>query len=141
MNLETCKVCKRLFQNLGSSPICPDCKEELEAKFLEARSFVEENPGANLKQIARACDVKTSQVQEWIKEERLVFEADSPNKVPCEHCGAMIRSGHLCEACQRAKAEIIQDISQSFKKPAPKERSKEGVSDNKNRMRFIDNRS
>ncbi len=141
MDLATCKVCKRLFRNLGSSPICPDCKEELEAKFLEARNFVEENPGANLKQIARACDVKTSQVQEWIKEERLVFEADSPNKVPCEHCGAMIRSGHLCEACQRAKSEIIHDISMSFMKPVQQERKKEDVVDGKNRMRFIDHRS
>ena len=140
MNLDTCKVCKRLFQNVGSGAICPECKDELEAKFSEARSFVEENPGANLKQIARACDVKTTQVQEWIREERLVFEADSPNKVPCEHCGIMISSGRLCAECKKAKAELIQDISRSFKRPVPQVSKKE-VTDNKNRMRFIDNRT
>jgi methionyl-tRNA synthetase len=116
-------------------PVCPACKEKAEELFQNVKKYIRENRVADMKEISEACGVDKAQIQQWIREERLEFTSDSPVKLPCEGCGAMIRSGKYCEKC---KKEMANDLSSAIDKPKPApvvEDTKKTSKDNK--MRFI----
>jgi len=138
MDLENCIKCKRLFYNISEVPICPECREELERRFEEVKEYIHENCTANITEVAEACKVELSQVQRWVKEKRLELAADTPIVVACEHCGAMIHTGRLCEKCEKAKREVIVGLSSSFRQSqtAAREQEKQ-ISRNKNKMHYI----
>lgn len=135
MNVRNCRKCGKLFNHISGVPVCPACKEKLEEKFQEVKKYIRENRMADIKEVAEACEVDTGQIQQWIREERLEFTADSPVKIPCENCGAMIRSGKYCEKCKR---EMTNNLSSVMEKPKavlvePKKPQSTG-----NKMRFLD---
>lgn len=135
MNVRNCRKCGRIFNHISGMPICPACKEKLEEKFQEVKKYIRENRMADLKEVAEECEVEIGQLQQWIREERLEFTEDSPVKIPCENCGAMIRSGKYCEKCKR---EMTNNLSSVMEKPKavlvePKKPQSTG-----NKMRFLD---
>lgn len=135
MNVRNCRKCGKLFNHISGMPICPACKEKLEEKFQEVKKYIRENRMADLKEVAEECEVEVGQLQQWIREERLEFTEDSPVKIPCENCGAMIRSGKYCEKCKR---EMTNNLSSVMEKPKavlvePKKPQSTG-----NKMRFLD---
>ena len=76
----------------------------------------------------------TSQIQQWIREERLEFSEGSL-ELGCEQCGAPITSGRFCAKC---KTQVMNDLNGAIAKPeAPVIQKK--TKDNP-RMRFLDNR-
>ena len=116
-------------------PICPACRAQLEETFQAVKKYIRENPHTDIKEVSEACEVEPGQIQQWIREERLEFTADSPVMLPCENCGAMIRSGKLCAKC---KNELASGLSSAIAKPKriieePKKRASDG-----NKMRFLD---
>ncbi|MDE5825458.1 MAG: flagellar protein [Lachnospiraceae bacterium] len=135
MNVRNCRKCGKLFNHIAGMPICPACKDKLEEKFQEVKKYIRENRMADIKEVAEECEVEPAQIQQWIREERLEFTADSPVKIPCENCGAMIRSGKYCEKCKR---EMTNNLSSVMEKPKavlaePKKPQSTG-----NKMRFLD---
>ena len=129
MDVRTCKNCKRLFNYLGGSPICPACVE----KFKEVKDYIRENPHAPLQQVSEANDVSVKQLKTWVREERLTFSDDSPVGIECMNCGAMIKYGKYCEAC---KGKMMNDLNSAVKEEPVKvetPRKSDG-----NRMRFLD---
>lgn len=134
MDVKNCRKCGKLFNYLGGQPICPACKEELEKKFDQVKTYIRENPSASIPQICEECEVDTNQLQQWIREERLVLSSDSPVGIPCEKCGAMIHSGRYCEKC---KAELANGLNASIARPeAPKPEPKKDARSNP-AMRFL----
>ncbi len=134
MEVRNCRKCGRIFNYIGGMPICPACKEQTEKKFEIVKNYIRENPQAGIPDISKDCEVETSQIQQWIREERLVFADDSPVGIPCERCGAMIHSGKYCEKC---KNELASGLSNSIAKPtAPKPEAKKSTRDNP-AMRFL----
>jgi len=135
MNVRNCRKCGKLFNHIAGMPICPECKEKLELKFQEVKKYIRDNRTADMKEIAEACEVESGQIQQWIREDRLEITEDSPVKIPCENCGAMIRSGKYCEKCKREMTNNLQSVIQKPKKAveAPKKRQSDG-----NKMRFLD---
>ena len=75
------------------------------------------------------------QIQQWIREERLEFTADSPVKIPCENCGEMIRSGKYCEKCKR---EMTNNLSSVMEKPKAVHAEPKKTQPSGNKMRFLD---
>ncbi len=73
-------------------------------------------------------------IRQWVREERLIFSADSAMGIECEKCGKSIRTGRFCDDCKRDTANELSGAYQSHKveEDAP---SKKVV---KNRMRFLD---
>lgn len=135
MNVRNCRKCGKLFNHIAGLPICPACKDKLEEKFQEVKKYIRENRMADIKEVAEECEVEVGQIQQWIREERLEFTADSPVKIPCENCGEMIRSGKYCEKCKR---EMTNNLSSVMEKPKavlvePKKPQSTG-----NKMRFLD---
>lgn len=132
MEVRTCKQCKRIFNYLTGPSICPSCKDKLEKKFQEVKKYVEENPSDGITQVAEANEVSPKQIQRWIREERLAFSADSGVGIDCESCGAMIRSGRLCDKC---KENLLGAVNDMYKRDdsVVARRHREAA-----RMRFLD---
>lgn len=134
MNVKNCKKCGKIFTYVAGPPICPQCREAIEKKFEEVKAYIRENPKASIPQISTDCEVETSQIQQWIREERLVFADDSPVGIPCEKCGAMIHTGKYCDKC---KAELANGLNASIAKPQmPKPEPKKDLRNNP-AMRFL----
>lgn len=100
MEVRACKQCKKLFNYLSGAPICPGCKAKLEEKFQKVKEYVREHPKEGIAEVAEANEVSTNQIRRWIREDRLSFSEDSGVGIDCESCGALIRSGRLCQKCK-----------------------------------------
>lgn len=134
MNVRNCRKCGRIFNYVVGMPICPACKEKLEEKFQQVKDYIRENKGANIPEISRECEVETTQLRQWIREERLVFSDDSPVGINCESCGTMIRTGRFCDKC---KATMVNNLKGSIEKPKAKTSAQKETKDNP-RMRYLD---
>ena len=134
MNLRNCARCGKMFNYIGGQPICEPCKKAMEEDFQKVKQYIVDNPRAGLKEISQECKVTTKQLQQWIREERLMFSKDSPIKLQCENCGELIETGRFCAKC---KATMANTLNNTFAKPKPqlqqpvKKESKAG-------MRFLD---
>ncbi len=113
MEVRNCKGCGRLFNYVSGvsyTNLCPKCIEELEEKFQAAKKYIEEHKGAGVSEVAEAVDVKVSQIQRWVREERLCFSEESAVMIDCERCGAMIRSGRYCDECKNIMARSFGSL-------------------------------
>ena len=134
MNVRNCKKCGKIFNYVVGPVICPRCKEWQEAKFQEVKKFVQENHGADITEVAEACEVEVKQIRQWIREERLQFADDSPIRIPCEGCGAMIQSGRFCDKCE---VELANGFKHSVGQDKPKEPEKKPARSSGDKMRFL----
>ncbi len=133
MEVKNCRNCGRMFNYISGPRICMVCKEKLEEKFVKVKEFVRSNPGVGIQEISETCEVEIPQINQWIREERLTFSEDSPVGLPCEKCGATIRSGRFCDAC---KNDMTKQFSSMIKQPeAPKPQPIKRSADSK--MRFL----
>lgn len=133
MEVRSCRKCRRLFNYLGGSPICPACKEELEKVFYQVKEYIRDNPHASIREVAEENGVSSSQIQQWVREERLQFSSDSDIALQCEKCGAKIFTGRYCDNCKANLANGLTKAFSSDKKPEePKKPEKTG-----NKMRFM----
>ena len=134
MNLRNCARCGKMFNYVSGQPICEPCKKAIEEDFQKVKQYIADNPRAGLRQIAEDNEVSTKQIQQWIREERLMFTADSPLQIQCENCGETIQTGRFCAKC---KAKMANNLTDTFAKPKPvlqqpvKQEKKAG-------MRFLD---
>ncbi|SCY24727.1 class I tRNA ligase family protein [Butyrivibrio sp. INlla14] len=134
MNLRNCARCGKMFNYIGGQPVCDACKKAIEEDFQKVKQYIVDNPRAGLKEIAEENGVTTKQIQQWIREERLMFTSDSPLQIQCENCGAQIQTGRYCAKC---KASMANNLNNTFAKPQPAIQQpvkKEG----KAGMRFLD---
>ncbi len=99
MEIRNCRNCKRLFNYITGEPLCGGCKAALEEKFQIVKEFIKDNPGMNISQVSKECEVTTNQIKLWVREERLAFSDDSLVGLDCQRCGKMIHSGRFCSEC------------------------------------------
>lgn len=133
MNVRNCKKCGKMFNYVSGPPICAQCRDELEEKFQEVKSYIREHAHASINEVAEECDVSTNQIRQWLKDDRLELEEGAGIALTCEKCGATIRSGRFCDKCKNAMANRLND---SIKKPeAPKPKKKDEKENPK--MRFL----
>lgn len=134
MNVRNCRKCGRLYNYIPGPPICPACREALEKKFQEVKDYIRDNKMASIPQVAEACDVSTSQIQQWLREERLELAEGSGIALACENCGGPIVTGRFCEKC---KSSMANEFGNSIRQPEmPKPEPKKDTRDNP-KMRFL----
>ena len=135
MNLRNCSRCGKMFNHIGGPAICDQCKKDIEEDFQRVKQYIQDNPRATLRQIADDNKVSSKMIQQWIREERLMFSEHSPIQLQCENCGESILTGRFCAKC---KTSMANNLATSFTKPKPaiQEPIKK---DNKAGMRFLDN--
>lgn len=136
MEIVTCKSCGRLFNHISGERICQTCKKKIEDKFIEVKKYVRENPNVEMRVLSEEMDVSVSQIKRWVREERLVFSADSPIGIPCESCGTTIKTGKYCEVCKAALANEFRNAA-GLNEVKKQERAPRKSTEN--RMRFLDN--
>jgi len=135
MNVRNCRKCGRVFNYVMGLPICQKCKEEQEQLFQTVKKYVQDHPGADIMLVSEECEVDPAQIRQWIREDRLQFAEDSPIRIPCEKCGAMIRSGRFCDKCTSEMVGGFNKITQKAK-PEPVQKPEPRRSE-KDRMRFL----
>ena len=106
----------------------------MEAKFQEVKAYVREHQGADIKEVSEECEVETNQIRQWIREERLQFSDDSPIRIPCESCGAMIQSGRFCDKCKNELTNELKHTVEMSKPKAPVQKPHKSEGD---KMRFL----
>lgn len=131
MNVKNCRGCGRLFNYIVGPYLCPVCREGLEEKFQQVKEYIRNNPGVNIQQVSEACDVEPSQINLWLRQERLELMEGSPLMLGCETCGALIRSGKYCNKCKSNLAKSFQSMIGDRKPIELPEEMK------KNRMRYL----
>lgn len=132
MDVRNCRGCGKLYNYVvGMPPLCQSCIKELEDKFAVVKEYIYNNPGAGIAEIAQATDVTTSQLQKWIREERLTFSEDSVVGIECENCGKMIKTGRFCKTCKETMATRLENVYKKEEPKAPTKATENG------KMRFI----
>lgn len=136
MNVKTCRKCRKLFNYVMGPFLCPACREAAEAKFQEVKKYIQENRRCGIQEVAEACEVSTNQIQQWLREERLMLADDSPMGIACEKCGKMIKSGKFCPACSN---EMAASFQAAMGNPLAAQVAAKQEADRANaRMRFFD---
>lgn len=130
MEIQNCRICKRIFNYVMGEPICPQCRILLEDKFEEVKEYIKENPNKKADQVAEACDVSIKRIRAWVREERLVFSDASLAGLECERCHSLIASGRFCDKCASGLASAIGGVVVTKVEPLTKEQKD-------NRMRFL----
>lgn len=93
MEVRNCRGCGKLYNYIGGPyrNLCPNCIEKIEEKYLEVKEYIQDHHNATMTEVAEECDVSTRQIEQWIRDERLVIADDSPIGITCERCGASIK--------------------------------------------------
>lgn len=135
MNIKNCSLCGKIYQYVVGENICPKCKEEREEKFQEIKEFIRANGSVPIAVVAETFDIEEKVLRLWVREERLVFE-DGGIAIECEHCGAPIYSGRLCEKC---KVELGLDFKAEFERSKPRIHEQQVIKDSrrKEEMHFL----
>lgn len=133
MEVRNCKGCGKIFNYIGGTPLCEACKRAMEDKFQEVKTYIYDNPDADINQVAEDNDVSVQQIRQWVREERLEFSENSRVGLACEKCGKMIRSGRFCASC---KNKLTNDLNGMYKVKKEEPVKKETTSNA--RMRFLD---
>ena len=136
MEIVSCKSCGKLFNYLQGPRVCPTCARKLEEKFLEVKKYVREHPSVDIHELSTEMDVSISQINRWVREERLVFSDESPVGIPCDNCGATIKTGRFCDRCKSELQNGLRDAAGLNKRAEPASRKRQATS---NKMRFLDN--
>ena len=137
MNVRNCRKCGRVFNYIIGQTLCLACRDELESKFKEVKEYVQKNRGCTVNDVAEACEVETSQIKQWIREERLEFTEDSMIGLACEICGASIRTGRYCEKC---KAQTLNGLNNVVRQAQASKQQQQPAQTNPKdnpRMRFL----
>lgn len=136
MEVRNCRSCGRLFNYVGGMGIlCPACMDKLEEKFQQVKKYIRENPRATIQQVSEENEVSISQIERWIRDERLAFSEDSPIGVACEACGVTIKTGKYCQTCKDVMAKNLGSIYSSNSQAAQRRKD---IRD-RAKMRFLDN--
>ena len=134
MDVRNCRKCGKIFNYVAGQMICPACKEANEKKFQEVKDYIRENKTAGIADICRNVGVSDFQIEQWIREERLVFDDDSPVGVECQSCGTMIKSGKYCDKCKNDLARGLMDATRKPVEEKPVENTRKKTD---NKMRFL----
>lgn len=134
MEVRNCRKCGRIFNYVAGPIYCQSCREELEKKFQSVKTYIRENPGVSIQEVSETCDVPTSQIHQWLREERLQLADGSAITLECEGCGGAIQSGRYCDRC---KKELTTGFRQSIRPNLTKPEPVKKQDDAKSKMRFL----
>ena len=135
LNIINCKKCGRIFQQITSRRICPDCEKALEDKFLEVRDYMRQNPNVSIMEVSREKEVSVEQIKQWVREERLLFTNAEGSGIECVMCGIPITTGKYCARC---KGEMAHTLGNAYEKPKVVLQPQQ-PSSSKGKMRFLNN--
>ncbi|SET62903.1 flagellar protein [[Clostridium] polysaccharolyticum] len=132
MEVRNCRDCGKLFNYIGSVPLCPACMKKLDEKYAKVKEYIYDNPGATINEVSEANEVSVNQIKKWVREEKLSFTEDSPVGIPCEGCGKQIKTGRFCKECKIRVANEIESFREKPQIVGVKKEKKDSA-----KMRFL----
>lgn len=135
MEIATCRNCGKIFNHIRGQLLCPTCQKELDGKFKEVKKYIYDHPKVGMRELSEECGVTVTQINRWIREERLCFAEDSPITINCESCGASIRTGRFCHSCKSKLSDEIAGAAGIHKEEPAVKKMRETK---ENKMRFLD---
>lgn len=134
MDIRNCRSCGKMIQYMGVGPLlCGECRKKLDDAFARVKAYLKEYPNCSISELSENAEVSISQLNQWIREERLIFSKDSPIGIPCEKCGKNIKSGRFCKECKDSLVNALGGGPKSA--PAQPNRP---TGSTKAKMRFLD---
>lgn len=100
-----CDHCgSKLLENITMGTYrCHECGKDSYDDFQTIRNYLEVVGTAPAAVIERNTGVPKRIIEYFFRDEYLEIPKNSPVRVPCERCGAPIRTGTLCDACKAGK--------------------------------------
>ena len=137
MEVRNCRMCGKLYNFVGGTyrNLCPSCIDKMEEKFLEVKEYIQQHSTANINEVSEECDVNARQIEQWVREERLMIADDSPIGITCERCGASIKCGRYCERC---KNKIANNLGSMYGQSNAAVESMEKRASSEAKMRYFD---
>ena len=113
-NVAVCKDCGKLFNYVSGERICYNCRDEDEKKLIIVKTYLHENPGAQLHTVCNETGATMRQINTYLREERL--QAINKSGLPvihCKKCGVGIDSGYYCKKCSQKHTNIVSGLKQT----------------------------
>lgn len=115
-DVRNCRRCGKIYTYLGGAPVCPECKQLDEEDFKKVKEYLYKNPGSNLSQVSADLEISVEKIKRFLKEGRLEITSTEGNMfLECESCGKAIKSGRLCEECERNLAAGFRQTAGQMK--------------------------
>lgn len=105
---DKCSSTKIEYKGVGEY-LCSDCGNLMYDEYGKVRNYLEKNPGATQSEVAKATGVAKSKISLMLKDDKIEISAGSMVFMHCEKCGAEIRSGRLCDRCEREKLSEMKN--------------------------------
>lgn len=136
MNVKNCRTCGKIYNYISGPHMCPACRQGLEDKFQRVKTYIRENPGSGIREVSEACEVETSLINQWLRDERLELSESSSLLLNCESCGQPIRTGRYCDKCKMSMSQTFRSAIRGAN-PSADSGSSRPSKDNA-RMRFLE---
>ncbi len=102
MKLVRCKKCKKMYELISiHNKYCPECTRRDYERYISVRTYVKENPGITVSQVAEDLGINVSLIIKYLKEEKLEVSGVSSSFLICQSCGEKISTGTHCANCKR----------------------------------------
>ena len=82
---------------------CVSCGYLNYDSFQKIRNFLAEHGAGNVYEISNATGVSRKVVEYFLLEEKLEITESSSVRLMCQKCGALIKSGRLCDKCKQSE--------------------------------------
>ena len=104
-----CKKCgSKALSNISMGIYrCDKCGEENYDDYQTVRRYLDRVGMASATEIEQNTGVPRRVISYFFKEEYLEIPKSSTIRVPCERCGAPIRTGVLCDSCKNVKGSKL----------------------------------
>lgn len=96
-----CEYCGgKLNQIARGTYACVECGEEAYDSYQKVRNYLNQEGPRSVTQIMRATGVPRATIEFFLRDERLEIPVGDAARIVCRGCGALIRTGVLCDKCK-----------------------------------------
>ena len=115
-DVRNCKKCGKIFNFIGGAPICAVCRQADEEDFKRIKDYLYKNQGASITQVSTELEISVEKIKRFLKDGRLEITGQDGNMIlECENCGKSIKSGRLCDSCERDLATGLRSAATQIK--------------------------
>lgn len=100
-----CDYCgSKMIENITMGTYrCQECGKDSYDDYQTIRNYLDKVGNATAAAIEQNTGVPKRIIEYFFRDEYLEIPKNSPVRVPCEKCGAPIRTGTMCDACKSSK--------------------------------------
>lgn len=112
MDVFNCPNCNSLFVMTKFRDVCDACYKEEEAQYDKVYAYIRKktNRTASMMQVVMETGVEERLIIKFVRTGKLRISQFPNLGIPCEKCGANIKSGRLCGKCGKCGNSLVTDL-------------------------------